>query len=86
MYSFFPKTFYSRLVQNKILRWQINMSQNYSYCNIAFPSRDARNMAVDVRNLVLRALREKGGFSESEAVQYIKKLESLKKYSADVWS
>lgn len=47
---------------------------------------DAKNMAVDVRNIVLRAIREKGGKTESEAVQFIKKLESMKKYSADVWS
>lgn len=47
---------------------------------------DAKNMAVDVRNIVLRAIQEKGGRSESEAVQFIKKLESMKKYSADVWS
>lgn len=43
-------------------------------------------MAVDVRNLVLRAIIEKGGKTESEAVQFLKKLESMKKYSADVWS
>lgn len=43
-------------------------------------------MAVDVRNLVLRAIIEKGGKTESDAVQYLKKLESMKKYSADVWS
>lgn len=48
--------------------------------------RDAKNMAVDVRNLLLKAIREKGGRSETEAVQFLKKLESMKKYSADVWS
>lgn len=47
---------------------------------------DAKNMAVDVRNIVLKAIQEKGGRTESEAVQFIKKLESMKKYSADVWS
>ncbi|XP_038216038.1 NADPH--cytochrome P450 reductase [Zerene cesonia] len=47
---------------------------------------DAKNMAVDVRNIVLRAVREKGGRTEAEAAQFLKKLESMKKYSADVWS
>lgn len=47
---------------------------------------DAKNMAVDVRNIVLKAIIEKGGRTEAEAVQYLKKLESMKKYSADVWS
>ncbi|KAG6442563.1 NADPH--cytochrome P450 reductase isoform X1 [Manduca sexta] len=47
---------------------------------------DAKNMAVDVRNIVLKAIQEKGGRTESEAVQFLKKLESMKKYSADVWS
>ncbi|XP_041976895.1 NADPH--cytochrome P450 reductase isoform X2 [Aricia agestis] len=47
---------------------------------------DAKNMAVDVRNIVVRAIREKGGRTEAEAAQFIKKLESMKKYSADVWS
>ncbi|CAH2073891.1 unnamed protein product, partial [Iphiclides podalirius] len=47
---------------------------------------DAKNMAVDVRNIVLKAVQEKGGRTESEAVQFLKKLESMKKYSADVWS
>ncbi|KAJ2952727.1 hypothetical protein O0L34_g7077 [Tuta absoluta] len=47
---------------------------------------DAKNMAVDVRNLVLRAFQEKGGKTEAEALQFLKKLESMKKYSADVWS
>lgn len=43
-------------------------------------------MAVDVRNIVIKAVQEKGGRSEAEAVQFLKKLESMKKYSADVWS
>lgn len=43
-------------------------------------------MAVDVRNIVLKAVIEKGGRTEAEAAQFLKKLESMKKYSADVWS
>lgn len=43
-------------------------------------------MATDVRNILLKVLQSKGSMSESEAVQYIKKMEAQKRYSADVWS
>lgn len=47
---------------------------------------DAKNMATDVRNILLKVLQTKGNMSESEATQYIKKMEAQKRYSADVWS
>ncbi|XP_055620902.1 NADPH--cytochrome P450 reductase isoform X1 [Toxorhynchites rutilus septentrionalis] len=47
---------------------------------------DAKNMATDVRNILLKVLKTKGNMSESEAQQYIKKMEAQKRYSADVWS
>ncbi|XP_055598762.1 NADPH--cytochrome P450 reductase [Uranotaenia lowii] len=47
---------------------------------------DAKNMATDVRNILLKLLQSKGNMSESEAQQYIKKMEAQKRYSADVWS
>ncbi|XP_014370499.2 NADPH--cytochrome P450 reductase isoform X1 [Papilio machaon] len=47
---------------------------------------DAKYMAVDVRNIVLRAIQEVGGKPEEDAIQFLKKLESMKKYSSDVWS
>ncbi|XP_053624999.1 NADPH--cytochrome P450 reductase [Plodia interpunctella] len=47
---------------------------------------DAKNMAVDVRNIVLKAVKEVGGKTDSEAAQFLKKLDSMKKYSSDVWS
>lgn len=43
-------------------------------------------MAVDVRNILTKILSTKGNLSESEAVQYIKRMETQKRYSADVWS
>ena len=43
-------------------------------------------MATDVRNILLKVIRSKGGLSETEAQQYIKKMEAQKRYSADVWS
>ncbi|XP_061395304.1 NADPH--cytochrome P450 reductase [Musca vetustissima] len=47
---------------------------------------DAKNMAVDVRNILVKILSTKGNMSEPDAVQYIKKMEAQKRYSADVWS
>ncbi|XP_036317939.1 NADPH--cytochrome P450 reductase isoform X1 [Rhagoletis pomonella] len=47
---------------------------------------DAKNMAVDVRNILVNILMNKGNMSEADAVQYIKKMEAQKRYSADVWS
>lgn len=47
---------------------------------------DAKNMAVDVRNILVKILSTKGNMSEADAVQYIKKMEAQKRYSADVWS
>ncbi|XKL60361.1 hypothetical protein PGB90_001377 [Kerria lacca] len=47
---------------------------------------DARNMAKDVHNIVLKVVQEKGNMSETEAITYVKKMESQKRYSADVWS
>jgi len=49
-------------------------------------SSDARNMARDVHNIVLKVVQEKGSMTESEALAYVKKMEAQKRYSADVWS
>lgn len=48
--------------------------------------RDARNMARDVHNLVLKVIIEKGNMTEQQAVAYLKKMEAQKRYSVDVWS
>ncbi|XP_030377483.1 NADPH--cytochrome P450 reductase [Scaptodrosophila lebanonensis] len=47
---------------------------------------DAKNMAVDVRNILVKILSSKGNMSEADAVQYLKRMEAQKRYSADVWS
>lgn len=47
---------------------------------------DAKNMAVDVRNILVKILTTKGNMSEADALQYLKKMEAQKRYSADVWS
>ncbi|XP_069672072.1 NADPH--cytochrome P450 reductase [Periplaneta americana] len=47
---------------------------------------DARNMARDVHNIVLKVVQTKGSMTESQALAYVKKMEAQKRYSADVWS
>lgn len=48
--------------------------------------RDAKNMANDVRNILLNIVKIKGNMTETEAQQYLKKMDAQKRYSADVWS
>lgn len=43
-------------------------------------------MARDVHNILLKVVMEKGKMSESDAADYIKKMDSQKRYSSDVWS
>ena len=40
----------------------------------------------DVRNIILEICAGNGNMDEKEAENYVKKLESQKRYSADVWS
>lgn len=47
---------------------------------------DAKNMARDVHNILLKVVMEKGNMSELDAASYIKKMDSQKRYSSDVWS
>jgi len=47
---------------------------------------DAKMMAKDVRNIILELCKTNGGLSDTEADAYVKKLETQKRYSADVWS
>ena len=47
---------------------------------------DARNMARDVHNLLVTIVKENGGLSENEAIDYVKKLSAKGRYSVDVWS
>ena len=47
---------------------------------------DARNMASDVRNVITKILINKGNMTEDDAVAYLKKMETQKRLSADVWS
>ncbi|KAM3962994.1 cytochrome P450 reductase [Aphomia sociella] len=77
------KVYVTHLLEKNIDQiWEVigNRNGHFYVCG------DAKNMAVDVRNIVLRAVQEKGGRSEADAIQFLKKLDSMKKYSSDVWS
>lgn len=43
-------------------------------------------MARDVHNILLKVVMEKGKLPELEAVSYVKKMDTQKRYSSDVWS
>ena len=45
-----------------------------------------RSCFQDVRNIILEICTGNGNMDEKEAENYVKKLESQKRYSADVWS
>ncbi|KAI5696906.1 hypothetical protein M8J75_002105 [Diaphorina citri] len=47
---------------------------------------DAKNMAKDVHNIVVKVIQEKGNMTTEQAASYLKKMEAQKRYSADVWS
>lgn len=49
-------------------------------------SSDAKSMAPEVRNIVMKIIQEKGQMTEAQASAYLKKMETQKRYSADVWS
>lgn len=47
---------------------------------------DARSMAKDVRDIILDVIATFGKKSKADAESYLKKMESQRRYSADVWS
>lgn len=47
---------------------------------------DARSMARDVHDIILEIIQEQGQKTKQEAEAYFKKMESQRRYSADVWS
>ncbi|XP_046964490.1 NADPH--cytochrome P450 reductase isoform X1 [Vanessa cardui] len=77
------KVYVTHLLENNLDQiWDVLGKRNGHF----YICGDAKNMAVDVRNIVIKAIMEKGERTEAEALQFIKKLESMKKYSSDVWS
>lgn len=47
---------------------------------------DAKNMARDVHDIIIDLCKQYGSMSLSEAQSFVKKLETQRRYSADVWS
>ncbi|XP_057654372.1 NADPH--cytochrome P450 reductase [Diorhabda carinulata] len=47
---------------------------------------DAKSMATDVRAILTKILQDKGSMTEEQASAYLKKMETQKRLSADVWS
>ncbi|XP_076364602.1 cytochrome P450 reductase isoform X1 [Tachypleus tridentatus] len=70
------------LRQNKEEVWDVIGEKN----GHIYVCGDARNMARDVHNIILEVIQEKGGKSRQEAEDYLKRMESQRRYSADVWS
>ncbi|CAO1416639.1 unnamed protein product [Diamesa hyperborea] len=70
------------LEQDADLVWKV-IGENKGHVYICG---DAKNMATDVRNILLSIIKTKGNMSESDAQQYIKKMETQKRYQADIWS
>ena len=44
------------------------------------------SLSQDVRNIILDICKNDGGMDDKDAETFVKKLESQKRYSADVWS
>ncbi|XP_015190059.1 PREDICTED: NADPH--cytochrome P450 reductase isoform X2 [Polistes dominula] len=70
------------LEKNKDEIWRVIGEQN----GHIYVCGDARNMARDVHNILLKVVKEKGNMSDKEASMYIKQMDSQKRYSSDVWS
>ncbi|XP_076435133.1 NADPH--cytochrome P450 reductase-like [Babylonia areolata] len=69
------------LEQNQDETWNVLENNGHIYiCG------DARNMARDVLATLERIIMEKGQMDKVKAEEYIKKLQSKGRYSADVWS
>lgn len=43
-------------------------------------------MASDVRNVIMKVIMDKGKMDEGQATAYLKKMDTQKRLSADVWS
>ncbi|XP_037026127.1 NADPH--cytochrome P450 reductase isoform X1 [Bradysia coprophila] len=77
------KVYVTNLLQDDAdLVWQIVGEKN----GHVYICGDAKNMATDVRNILMNIIKTKGNMSDSDAQQYLKKMDAQKRYSADVWS
>ena len=55
-------------------------------CVVCVYCRDARNMARDVHDAMLRILQEQGGMDPAAATAFIKNMQKRNRYQLDVWS
>ncbi|XP_017770493.1 PREDICTED: NADPH--cytochrome P450 reductase [Nicrophorus vespilloides] len=77
------KVYVTHLLQrNAEELWQV-IGENNGHLYICG---DARSMASDVRNILLNIIQTKGEMTEQQAQAYLKKMETQKRLSADVWS
>ena len=71
-----------RMRENAADVWRLIGEQNAHF----YICGDAKMMAKDVHDIVTDIVRDHGGKTQEEAEAYVKKMESQKRYSADVWS
>ena len=50
-----------------------------------FRCRDARHMARDVNNMLKEVIKKHGNMTDTEASDYIKKMQKRGRYLQDVW-
>ncbi|XP_014483001.1 PREDICTED: NADPH--cytochrome P450 reductase isoform X2 [Dinoponera quadriceps] len=70
------------LEKNKAEIWRVIGEQN----GHIYICGDARNMARDVHNILVKVVMEEGKMKNIDAIDYIKKMDVQKRYSSDVWS
>ncbi|XP_029847784.4 NADPH--cytochrome P450 reductase isoform X3 [Ixodes scapularis] len=70
------------LRQNKDEVWDLIGQKNGHF----YICGDARNMARDVHEILVEIFCENGNMTQEEAAAYLKRMESQRRYSADVWS
>jgi len=71
-----------KMKENAADLWRLIGEQNAHF----YICGDAKMMAKDVHDIVIDVVRDHGGKTQEEAEAYVKKMESQKRYSADVWS
>lgn len=76
------KVYVTHLLKNdENLVWEIIKSRGNIYvCG------DAKNMAKDVNNILIKIFQTQGKMTQQKAEEYLKELNEKSKYQQDVWS
>lgn len=74
------------LEQNADELWNVIKEDNNRSGGNLYICGDAKSMAADVRNIILRIIQEKGNMTEQQASSFMKRMETQKRLSTDVWS